>query len=88
MLAAWGWRSAGVAVYNVGGPLQPQLESPARAADADDAGRVGLSAGVAAVAHDAGGPLQPQFVSPADDVGRVMILVSLCTTSCVPGKGS
>ena len=62
----------------------PQLVFPARgtgleneAADADDAGRVGLqNAGVAALAYDAGGPLQPQVVSPAraaeaDDAGRV-----------------
>ena len=47
------------------------------AADADDAGRVGLqNAGVAALAYDAGGPLQPEVVSPAraaeaDDAGRV-----------------
>ena len=52
--------------------------SPVRAADADDAGCVGLSAGVAAVAYDACGPLQPQLVSPAraadaDDAGRVVL---------------
>ena len=47
------------------------------AADADDAGRVGLqNAGVAARAYNAGGLLQAQVVSPAraaeaDDAGRV-----------------
>ena len=42
MLAAWGWRSPGVAEFtdDAGELLQPQLVSPAR--DAADAGRVGL----------------------------------------------
>ena len=61
MLAAWGWRSAGVA------------------ADAADAGRVGLSAGVPAVAYDAGGPFATTTglcnhnsrAADADDAGRV-----------------
>ena len=53
MLAAWGCRNPAAALaYNAGGLLQAQFVSPARAAEADDAGRVGP--GVAADADDAG----------------------------------